>query len=80
MSGPSVNGGPGAVSWFDRLLDGSLIARGCFADGGRHDCQPPRLDSLGSPQSVAVSPGGGSVYVGSFGRALSIFTRVGGVP
>jgi DNA-binding beta-propeller fold protein YncE len=80
MSGPTVNGGPGAVSWFDRRFDGSLGPRGCFADGGKHDCRPPRLDSVGSPESVAVSPGGGSVYVGSFGRALSIFTRVGAVP
>ena len=75
MSGPTVNGGAGAISWFKRGADGSLTSRGCFADGGKHECEPPPLDSLDSPESVAVSPDGRSVYVGSYGRAVSIFDR-----
>jgi DNA-binding beta-propeller fold protein YncE len=80
MSGPTVNGGPGAVSWFVRRPDGSLGSIGCFADGGKHDCDPPPIESLGSPESVAVSPDGGSVYVGSYGRALSVFDRERAAP
>jgi hypothetical protein len=75
MTGPTVNGGPGALSVFKRREDGSLRSRGCFADGGRYDCGRPELDSLGSPESIAISPDGTSLYVGSFGLALSIFGR-----
>jgi sugar lactone lactonase YvrE len=75
MTGPTVNGGPGALSRFERGDDGSLRSRGCFADGGRYDCRQPDIDSLGSPESIAISPDGASLYVGSFGRALSIFGR-----
>jgi DNA-binding beta-propeller fold protein YncE len=75
MSGPSVNGGPGAVTWFGRSSTGALASRGCIADMGKHGCKPTPLESLGSPESIAVSPDGGSVYVGSYGRAVSIFDR-----
>ena len=75
MSGPSINGGPGAISWFHRAGDGSLISRGCFADRGKHECEAPPLESLDSPESVGASPDGRSVYVGSYGRAVSIFDR-----
>ena len=78
MTGPTVNGGAGAITWFDRHLDGSLGFRGCFADAGKYGCNEPRLDSLGSPESIAVGPNGASVYVGSFGRTFSIFGRAGG--
>lgn len=80
MSGPSVNGGAGSVSWFHRAADGSLISRGCFADLGKHECEAPPLESLDSPESIAVSPDGRSVYVGSYGRAVSIFDREPLVP
>ena len=80
MIGPTVNGGPGAVTRFDRHSDGSLGFGGCFADAGRYGCNDPRLDSLGSPESIAVGPNGGSVYVGSFGRTFSIFERERGSP
>jgi DNA-binding beta-propeller fold protein YncE len=80
MSGPTVNGGAGAISMFSRGADGSLTSRGCFADGGRHECEPPPLDSLDSPESIAVSPDGRSVYVGSFGRAVTIFDREQALP
>jgi DNA-binding beta-propeller fold protein YncE len=75
MTGPTVNGGVGAVTRFDRASNGSLSQKECFADGGKFDCDDPALDSLGSPESIAVSPDGGSVYVGSYGRSLSIFDR-----
>jgi DNA-binding beta-propeller fold protein YncE len=80
MSGPTVSGGPGAVSSFARRSDGTLASVGCFADGGKHGCQAPGLESIGSPESVAVSPDGRSVYVGSYGRTLSIFDRESAVP
>jgi DNA-binding beta-propeller fold protein YncE len=75
MSGPAVNGGPGAVTWFSRGSAGALASRGCIADMGKHACKPTPLESLGSPESIAMSPDGGSVYVGSYGRAISIFDR-----
>jgi hypothetical protein len=80
MSGPTVNGGAGAITSFGRATDGSLTPRGCFADGGRHDCAAPPLESLNSPASVAVSPDGRSVYVGSYGRTVSIFDRQSALP
>lgn len=80
MSGPSVNGGAGAVTWFARNRDGSLVSRGCYADGGKHDCAAPPLESLSSPASIAVSPDGRSVYVGSYGRAVSVFDREQALP
>jgi sugar lactone lactonase YvrE len=78
MTGPTINGGVGAVTSFNRSPDGSLLLQECFADGGKYGCQQPDLNSLGSPESIAVSPDGRSVYVGSYGRALSFFER--GVP
>jgi DNA-binding beta-propeller fold protein YncE len=75
MSGPTVNGGPGAVTWFGRSPSGALSSRGCIADMGKHGCKPTALESLGSPESIAMSPEGRSVYVGSYGRAISIFKR-----
>jgi sugar lactone lactonase YvrE len=75
MTGPTVNGGVGAVTRFERRSKGSLGAKGCFADGGKYDCNEPALDSIGSPESIAVSPDGRSLYIGSYGRALSIFGR-----
>jgi DNA-binding beta-propeller fold protein YncE len=80
MTGPTVNGGPGALSLFDRGSDGSLRSRGCFADRGRFDCRRPDINSLGSPESIAISPDGTSLYVGSFGREVSIFGREAAVP
>jgi DNA-binding beta-propeller fold protein YncE len=78
MTGPTVNGGAGAVTDFKRRADGSLGYRGCVADQGRYGCSVPRLDSLGSPQSIAIDPDGTSVFVGSYGRQVSIFRRATG--
>src|SRR3954447_9390073 len=75
MTGPTVNGGTGAVTDFTRHGDGSLSFNGCFADRGRYECRAPRLDSLGSPESIAADPDGNAVFVGSFGSQLSIFGR-----
>jgi len=80
MTGPTVNGGVGAVTRFNRRSDGSLGPKGCFADGGKYDCNKPGLDSIGSPESIAVSQDGRSVYVGSYGRSLSVFQRELAVP
>ena len=80
MTGPTVNGGPGAISWFSRGVDGSLTSMGCFADAGKHECSPPTLESLDSPASLAVSPDGRSVYVGSYGREVSFFGRESALP
>ena len=75
MTGPTVNGGAGAVTRFARHADGTVGYKGCFADRGKYDCHKPSLDSLGSPESMAISPDGASLYVGSYGRTLSIFER-----
>jgi len=75
MTGPTVNGGVGAVTRFERPSNGSLSPKGCFADGGKYDCDDPALDSVGSPESIALSPDGRSLYVGSYGRSLSVFGR-----
>jgi sugar lactone lactonase YvrE len=80
MSGPTVNGGAGAISLFQRAGDGSLRSMGCFADDGKHECQAPPLESLGSPESIATSPDGRSLYVGSYGRAVSVFDREPAAP
>jgi DNA-binding beta-propeller fold protein YncE len=53
---------------------------GCFADAGKHECSPPTLESLDSPASLAVSPDGRSVYVGSYGREVSVFDRESALP
>ncbi len=73
MTGPTVNGGVGAVTSFKRRSNDSLRSGECFADGGKYDCRTPALDSIGSPESIAVSPDGRSVYVGGYGRSLTIF-------
>ena len=75
MTGPTLNGGAGAVTQLTRHGDGSLSFNGCFADRGSYDCRAPRLDSLGSPESIAVDPDGTAVFVGSFGFQLSVFGR-----
>jgi len=78
MTGPTVNGGAGAVTHFRRRSDGSLGFKGCFADKGKYGCREPRLSSLGSPESIAVDPDGTTVFVGSYGRQLSVFRRAAG--
>jgi DNA-binding beta-propeller fold protein YncE len=78
MTGPTVNGGAGAVSHFKRRADVSLDYRGCFADNGRYGCRAPRLASLGSPQSIAVGPDGSAVFVGSYAPVVSFFRAATG--
>lgn len=60
---------------FDRAPDGSLTYVGCFADRGRHDCEAPKQNSISFATSLAVSPDGKNVYVGSFDDWISIFSR-----
>jgi sugar lactone lactonase YvrE len=75
MTGPGINGGPGALTRFNRDSQGALEYGGCFADRGKRDCRAPLHDSLGSPMSMALSPDGTSLYVGSFGSEVSRFQR-----
>jgi DNA-binding beta-propeller fold protein YncE len=47
---------------------------GCLSIAGRHGCT--RARGLGGPGEVAVSPGGGSVYVASLGSdSVAVFRR-----
>jgi DNA-binding beta-propeller fold protein YncE len=80
MTGPTINGGPGAVTRFDRGAKGSLEYRGCFADRAKYGCHSPRLDSLGSPQSIAIDPGGTALFVGSYAGSVSYLIRDAGGP
>lgn len=67
-----------SVAVFDRTPNGRLIqkrtASGCISDDGAEPCAD--ATGLGSPESVAVSPDGQSVYVASgSGDAVAAFDR-----
>ena len=64
-----------ALAEFDRAPDGSLTYHGCFADRGRHGCTAPAQNSLVFATSIAISPDGKSVYVGSYDDQITIFSR-----
>ena len=67
-----------SITRFQRAADGALTYDDCMANGGAHGCQAPVHDSLRSPNDLAVSRDGESVYVASgwdnsitaFGRAF----------
>lgn len=64
---------------FKRSGAGKLKLQGCFADGGVNGCAAPPSGSLAGAGGVAVSPGGGDVYVtAGLGRSVSRFARGGG--
>ena len=67
--------GPGAVTWFARAPDGSLTYQGCFANDGRAGCEAPGNDVFGSPDAIAASPDGRSVYVATEEHVLAEFDR-----
>jgi len=57
-----------AVVRFDRAADGAIAPAGCFEDAGLGGCGAgPAADvpGLNGARGIAVSPDGGSVYVGS---------------
>ncbi len=64
-----------ALAEFDRAPDGALSYRGCFADRGRHGCKAPMQNSLVFATSIAMSPDGKSLYVGSYDDQITIFDR-----
>ena len=61
---------------FRRSRSGRLAFQGCVADGGAAGCADPPSDSLAGTAGVAVSPGGGDVYVASdLGRSITRLSR-----
>lgn len=69
MLPPAVQAQPAAPAG-----DGSLTRAGCLSAEGRPGCRPAR--ALGGPRDVALSPGGGSVYVTSAGSdGVAVFRR-----
>lgn len=68
-----------SILTFERAGSGALRLRGCFADGGQNGCAAPPTGSLAGAGGVAVSPGGGDVYVtAGLGRSVTRFTRGAG--
>lgn len=63
-----------AVAANDGSLERLKGKAGCLSVAGRHGCA--RARALDAPSGVAVSPGGGSVYVASRGSdAVAVFRR-----
>jgi DNA-binding beta-propeller fold protein YncE len=68
--------GADSLLWFRRGSSGALSFGGCFANEGAAGCSDPAADSLGGAGGVAVSPGGGDVYVTSdLGRSVTRYSR-----
>ncbi|MGH2677448.1 MAG: lactonase family protein, partial [Actinomycetota bacterium] len=68
----------GALVHFTRAANGTLTFAQCFARNGNQGCTDlPGMDPFNSPETVAISPDGTSVYVASSGAADAIvhFTR-----
>ncbi len=69
-----VSTGDNAISHFTRAAGGALTFQACLGDAS--PCVVPSPAKLSQPMAVAVSPGGGSVYVSSPDEdAISHFTR-----
>jgi DNA-binding beta-propeller fold protein YncE len=73
--------GDGAIVRFDRAADGTLTNAGCISDvdqaevcGGANGGQN-EAEGLGSAKDVAISPDGGSVYVGALQSTIAYFDR-----
>jgi DNA-binding beta-propeller fold protein YncE len=72
------SGGDNAIARFDLDSEGHLIGRGCIADptSGNPGCATQA--GLDGARAVAISPDGGSVYVGGSG-AVVVFERETGL-
>lgn len=65
-----------SVLSFRRADSRKLSLQGCFADGGVNGCAPLPAGSIAGAGGVAVSPGGGDVYVtAGLGRSVTRFSR-----
>jgi DNA-binding beta-propeller fold protein YncE len=68
---------PSAVAILARARDGSLTqapgAAGCLAYQGRDGCAPAR--AMRSPEGLAISPDGGTVYVAAMGSDAVVVLR-----
>lgn len=68
--------GGDAVTAFLRGRGGKLTFQGCVAGGGAGGCQAAPGEALRGPAGIAVSPGGGDVYVASgLGSAVTRLAR-----
>ncbi len=68
-----------AVVRFNRGAGGALTPAGCFENTGGSVCGAGnQIAGLPSPESVAVSPDGASVYVASSGNTVARFNRGAG--
>lgn len=68
-----------SVFAFRRASSGRLALLGCVADAGAAGCTDPPVDSLTGAGGLAVSPGGGDLYVtAGLGKSLTRFSTVGG--
>jgi DNA-binding beta-propeller fold protein YncE len=68
--------GDNSISHFTRANNGNLSYQGCFADTAAEGCEVPADPALEGAGGVAVSPGGGSVYVASANDdSITHFTR-----
>ena len=70
--------GSDSVFSFRRTGTGRLSFQGCVGNEGSGGCVDPPGDSLGGAGGIAVSPGGGDVYVASgLGRSVTRLSRSG---
>ena len=74
LSGPSLNGGPGAINHFEHEPGNGLTYRGCYVSDGLHGCRSlPHFAPINA-EGLAISPDGASLYAAADG-SLAIFRR-----
>jgi sugar lactone lactonase YvrE len=76
LVGPSLDGGPGALSAFRRAPNGRLRFVECYANRGARGCERLPSFAMSSPEALAMSPDGRSVYIGA-DTSLASFERQG---
>jgi Ca2+-binding RTX toxin-like protein len=71
-----VSGDGDSLSRFDRLPGGSIAYQGCWGNDASRGCADLPFAPLDGPRGIAVSPDGGSIYVGSGGsNSIAHFFR-----
>jgi DNA-binding beta-propeller fold protein YncE len=75
LTGPSVSGGAGPLTEFALTPAGRLRYTTCYASNGRYGCRPVPKLAMVSPQDIALTSDGGSIYVAS-GETLAAFNRL----